>query len=153
MARGAATFVSAIFACVLAVVPVAARAQMSQDVAPDDTTDTAPQDKPPAAADDCLTKPAGQAPQGQRWSYRIERGTQRHCWYLHDKPERQAQPAATTTAAPKPAAKTADAPARPMAAPQPRPNSDARAELPAARGRTEPDAARSPQQGTLTSAD
>jgi hypothetical protein len=35
-----------------------------------------------AAADDCLSGPKGQTPEGSHWYYRIERGTKRHCWYL-----------------------------------------------------------------------
>jgi hypothetical protein len=35
-----------------------------------------------SAADECLTEPKGPAPQGKHWFYHIERGTQRHCWYV-----------------------------------------------------------------------
>ena len=34
-----------------------------------------------AEADACLSGPKGAAPQGERWYYRVERGTKRHCWY------------------------------------------------------------------------
>lgn len=34
-----------------------------------------------ADADACLSGPKGAAPQGERWYYRIERVTKRHCWY------------------------------------------------------------------------
>jgi hypothetical protein len=34
------------------------------------------------AADECLAKPNAVAPQGRHWYYRLERPTQRHCWYL-----------------------------------------------------------------------
>jgi hypothetical protein len=52
------------------------------------------------AADDCLTAPNTQPPQGSHWYYRIDGATQRHCWYLgpegqkvhHAEPE--VQPAA-----------------------------------------------------------
>ena len=33
-------------------------------------------------ADDCLSKPNAPSPQGTHWYYRIDRATQRHCWYL-----------------------------------------------------------------------
>lgn len=29
----------------------------------------------------CLSSPKGTAPAGERWFYRVERGTKRHCWY------------------------------------------------------------------------
>jgi len=34
------------------------------------------------AADDCLTKPNAAPPQGKHWYYRIDRITQRKCWFL-----------------------------------------------------------------------
>jgi hypothetical protein len=34
------------------------------------------------AADDCLAKPNAPAPDGSHWYYRIDRMTQRQCWYL-----------------------------------------------------------------------
>jgi hypothetical protein len=34
------------------------------------------------AADDCLTAPKAETPEGSHWYYRIEHGTKRHCWYL-----------------------------------------------------------------------
>ena len=36
-----------------------------------------------ALAADCLTKPSRDAPSGQHWYYRLDRGTDRKCWYLH----------------------------------------------------------------------
>src|SRR5690349_6641964 len=48
------------------------------------------------AADECLAAPKTGAPSGQHWYYRIDRATQRHCWYLGDKHEtvsRTAKPA------------------------------------------------------------
>ena len=36
-----------------------------------------------SAADDCLEKPNGPTPQGQRWYYRIDHANNgRQCWYL-----------------------------------------------------------------------
>ena len=34
------------------------------------------------AADDCLLKPNAVAPPGSHWYYRVDRATQRECWYL-----------------------------------------------------------------------
>jgi len=34
------------------------------------------------AADDCLSTPNSQPPQGSHWYYRVDGATQRHCWYL-----------------------------------------------------------------------
>jgi len=34
-----------------------------------------------ARADDCLTAPNSAAPQGSHWYYRLDRATQRQCWY------------------------------------------------------------------------
>jgi hypothetical protein len=36
------------------------------------------------AADDCLAAPKRASSPGQHWYYRIDRATQRHCWYLGD---------------------------------------------------------------------
>jgi hypothetical protein len=36
------------------------------------------------AADDCLAAPKSASSPGQHWYYRIDRATQRHCWYLGD---------------------------------------------------------------------
>src|SRR5690242_1107146 len=36
----------------------------------------------PAAADECLAKPNGPSPRGSHWYYRIDRASNRHCWYL-----------------------------------------------------------------------
>jgi hypothetical protein len=35
-----------------------------------------------AKADECLARPGASAPKGSHWYYRIERPTQRRCWYL-----------------------------------------------------------------------
>jgi hypothetical protein len=32
-------------------------------------------------SDECLTGPKATAPSGERWYYRVDRGTKRHCWY------------------------------------------------------------------------
>jgi hypothetical protein len=50
---------------------------------------------PYSAADDCLAEPKGDAPQGQHWYYRIERGTKRHCWYLRGQLEKSSRVASS----------------------------------------------------------
>jgi hypothetical protein len=35
------------------------------------------------AGDSCTAAPGAAAPKGQHWYYRIDRATQRRCWYLH----------------------------------------------------------------------
>jgi hypothetical protein len=60
------------------------------------------------AADECIAKPTGAAPQGQHWYYRVDRATKQQCWYLAAEgakiraPARQAA-SAERTPAPKPA--------------------------------------------------
>jgi hypothetical protein len=71
MPQRAAKFVSAIFAGVLAGVPLATA---SRSAAP--------------AAEDCLSSPNGEAPKGRHWYYRVDRATQQHCWYLRDQREK-----------------------------------------------------------------
>lgn len=126
MARGVARIAFAIFAGAVIMAPVAGKAQNAVDFPPDAAPEKAATDN--KTADDCLTAPSGEALQGQRWFYRTERGTQRHCWYLRDKAEQRASqpaPAMAISTAAKPIA------IAPRAAMPPRPNADARAELPA----------------------
>jgi hypothetical protein len=66
-----AKFVSAIFASLLAGMPLTT---ISHGAVP--------------AADDCLSKPKGLAPEGSHWYYRIDRASNRHCWYLGDQREK-----------------------------------------------------------------
>ena len=40
------------------------------------------------AADECLAKPDSQAPRGSHWYYRLDRATQRKCWYVAAEGER-----------------------------------------------------------------
>jgi hypothetical protein len=77
-----AKFVSAVFASFLASAPLATVSHSAT-----------------GAADDCLSGPKGQAPQGAHWYYRVERTTKRHCWYLAD----QRTPRSQTTAMNSPA--------------------------------------------------
>ena len=75
-----------------------------------------------ALAADCLTKPSRDAPSGQHWYYRLDRGTDRKCWYLHatvtgaaDAPAMELQSAHTQR---RQAAPAAEPPRRQAAAPQ-----------------------------------
>ena len=108
MSDRAAKFVSAIFASVLAG---ASLGGVANDAA--------------RAADDCLAAPKNETPEGSHWYYRIDRATQRHCWYLRAEGEKLSQTApADSSATAKPAASIAPSPMQPSVA-------DARAELPA----------------------
>lgn len=78
-----------------------------------------------AATDDCLAAPKGAAPNGQHWYYRLERATQRKCWYLHE---------------------TIAKPAAHVPGPTARSNSSARPAAPVETGRSEERAA--PPSGT-----
>jgi len=67
MQNRTAKFASAIVASVLAGAPLAT---VSHSAAP--------------AADECLSKPKGQAPEGSHWYYRVDHASKRHCWYLRE---------------------------------------------------------------------
>lgn len=49
-----------------------------------------------APAETCLKAPHGAAPHGQHWYYRLERPSQRKCWYLAEKGRKIAQRARST---------------------------------------------------------
>jgi hypothetical protein len=50
-------------------------------------------------ADDCLAAPDGEAAQSGRWHYRIDRATNRHCWYVKGD-DQEAAPLASSPAKP-----------------------------------------------------
>ena len=106
MPNRTAKFVSAIFAGLLAG---AAFATISHGTAD--------------AADDCLSGPKGETPEGSHWYYRIDRVTKRHCWYLREEGEKLSLAAPLKISPPRPSPK-ADATMQRSVA-------DARAELPA----------------------
>jgi hypothetical protein len=107
MPNRTATFVSAVFASVLAGISL----------------NTASYGATPAA-DECLSAPKGPAPQGSHWYYRVERGTKRHCWYLHELTEKVSQGVPSSVASPaKPTTPKAEPAIRGSVA-------NARAELP-----------------------
>jgi hypothetical protein len=101
-----AKFVSAIFATVLAGIPLAT---VSHGATP--------------AAEDCLAGPKDPAPRGSHWYYRIDRATKRHCWYLKDGAPSQSA-AANSSPSAKPVSPTAGGTTQ-------RSIADAHAELPA----------------------
>jgi hypothetical protein len=123
MSHRAAKFASAILASFLAN---AALPSISYSAAP--------------AADDCLSGPKDQTPQGSHWFYRVERGTKRHCWYLKDASDKlsQAAPANSAPAANPASPGTETAAQRSIA--------DAHAELPLPQTRFDPPPAESPAQ-------
>src|SRR6478735_8581715 len=79
MSNRTAKFLSALFASVLAGVPLG----------------TMPQG-PANAAEECLAAPKGASPEGSHWYYRIDHATKRHCWYLGQR-DKHAQAAARST--------------------------------------------------------
>jgi hypothetical protein len=107
MSSRTAKFVSAIFASLLASTPLAT---VSHGAVP--------------AADDCLSGPKGQAPQGGHWYYRVDRVTKRNCWYLGEEREKLSQ-----IAPPNPSQPARPVSPRPQAAMQPS-IAEAHAELP-----------------------
>jgi hypothetical protein len=111
MANRTAKCVFAIFASVVAGTPVTIVASSSA-----------------RAADDCLTEPQGQAPQGQHWFYRTEHASKQRCWYLRDTADKSAQADASADAA---APSQGNEPATSLSA------TDAYAELPSPRPRAE----------------
>src|ERR1700694_5945666 len=108
MQNRTAKFVSAIFASLLAAI---ALTTVSHGAEP--------------AADECLSGPKGQTPQGGHWYYRIDRGTKRHCWYLGEERAKLSPIAAPNSSHPvRPASPNPQAAMQPLIA-------DAHAELPA----------------------
>jgi hypothetical protein len=115
MSHRAAKFASAILASFLANAPLTT---ISYSTA--------------SAADDCLTEPKDQTPQGSHWFYRLEHGTKRHCWYLRDENDKLSQTAPTNILpAVKPASPNPQTTAQHSLA-------DARAELPLPQTRFDP---------------
>jgi hypothetical protein len=134
-----AKFAPAIVASLLASAPMAAISQSAT-----------------SAADDCLTAPKDQTPQGSHWYYRLEHGTKRHCWYLKGEGDTRSQAASpNSTASAKPVAPTTEKAAQGPALQGSVAN--ARAELRAPQTRSDPDAnvatGQVPAAASATSAD
>jgi hypothetical protein len=86
------------------------------------------------AADDCLNEPKHQTPPGGHWYYRIERPSQRKCWYLADEGQHVSQ-----SGSPRPLASSSPPPLPQQSAAAVKPSlADARAELPIATTPAEP---------------
>ena len=68
-----------------------------------------------AAAVECITEPNREPPEGSHWYYRVDRATDRKCWYLRALIQRTPEVPAVPAA---PAAMTQRASARPAVAPQ-----------------------------------
>jgi len=114
MSTRTAKFVSAVFAGVLASIPL-----------------TTPSQGETPAPDDCLSAPKGDATAGNHWYYRIEHGTKRHCWYLRAQGDRVSQGAPQNILpSPKPPPPQTETVVQ-------RSPADARAELPAQTNRDE----------------
>jgi len=111
-------FVSAIIVSFIAGAPFAA---MSQGA--------------PTTADNCLTSPKKDAPQGSHWYYRIEHPSNRHCWYLRG--EQAASSNASTNVSTPAAAKS---PSPNTVGAMPGAVANARAELMSSQMRGYPDA-------------
>jgi hypothetical protein len=102
MANRATKFVSAVFVGAIVGIPVPILAEDAGGTA--DASTSA----------DCLTTPNRESSSNQHWFYRTEHGTNRHCWYLRDQPDRLSQsasplstsPQTTSTTTPPAAAKT-----------------------------------------------
>jgi hypothetical protein len=92
---------------------------------------TAASDNAARAADDCLSGPKEQTPEGYHWYYRIDRATKRHCWYLREESDKLAR------AAPQDSAPSTNPVSPPKAATAQRSVADAYAELPPPQTRIE----------------
>lgn len=105
------------FGCALSLVSIAGFA-----IGADTPTET-----DAAKSSACLSGPKGAAPQGERWFFRVERGTKKHCWYTRANTSRNV--AARTPAAEPIEAADATQPAPPQPAPLQPSVANARAEV------------------------
>lgn len=78
-----------------------------------------------AQGGECLTEPKQETPKGQHWFYRLEHGTQRHCWYLRGESKGAAEKLTSSDLSPAPKAA-----ARQVGPQTPSSVADAHAELP-----------------------
>ncbi len=129
MSSRAARIASAVFAAILMGAPLTAILHVTAD-----------------AADACRTEPGDQTPDGQHWYFRIERPSNRQCWYLRGIDERPAQ-----TGLAQPSEKAVEPKAQTPAAQ--RLLADAHAELPWPQTRVEQNATGTPQRPQTVPAD
>lgn len=106
------------------------------------------------AAEECLAEPTGEKPDGQRWYYRFDRGTNRRCWYLKDANGNTRDAAAPIRATQQPAPWDFAQPAPPKLTPRRSDGpvartSDALAEAPQPRLRTDLAVRGTPKPQTL----
>jgi len=108
-----------------------------------------------AAAEDCLTEPTGEKSDAQHWYYRFDRGTNRRCWYLKDANATSRDGISPVRPTQQPAAWDFAQPAPPKLTPRrgdgpvSRTSSDALAELPQPRVRTDIDVRGTPRPQNL----
>jgi hypothetical protein len=92
MSNRTAKFVSAIFASLLAGVPLTT---ISHSALP--------------AADECLSAPKkAETPPGGHWYYRVDRATKRHCWFVAEERGKPARARPNSSPAAKPASPVAE---------------------------------------------
>jgi hypothetical protein len=138
-ALSASTWVASVVVVVVAATSAAVQtghAQISSifQAKPQETA----QPKAQAKADECLARPGATAPKGSHWFYRIERKSNRRCWYLGSASQK-VRPASSTERA-EPAERPAARRSVPIPAPAPselRADEETRAETPAASATTE----------------
>jgi len=129
MSSRAARIASAVFATTLMGAPLTAILHVTAD-----------------AADACRTEPGDQTPDGKHWYYRIERPSNRQCWYLRGIDERPAQTGLTQPSEKAVEPKAETPPAQRLLA-------DAHAELPWPQTRVEQNATGTPQRPQAVPAD
>jgi hypothetical protein len=137
MGNRTAKFISALFASVLAGVPLTAVSQNAP--IGQGATNTQNTQSAAGATDDCVASPKATAPQGQHWYYRVERGTKRQCWYLRDEGAKTAQTSAQTATAQTTAAQNTQSTAPKTVTPAPHSVQDARAEFTTQQSAAAPD--------------
>jgi hypothetical protein len=117
MVNRAGIIVSAIIVGAVVGIPASALARDAADVVTPDSGLAAG-----STPTDCLTTPSREQPQGQRWFYRLEPGTNRRCWYLRDNvPERASQAAMPRANTPQSTSQTFPPPPPGAATPGQRP--------------------------------
>ena len=131
----------------VAVMVIAASSLAVQPTRAQTTAQAKAQGKAQGKADECLSRPGAATPKGSHWYYRIDRPTNRRCWYLGPAGQKMVR-----QAAPAERAEPAERSAVPLPAPAPselRPDEQTRAETPAA-ARTDADSATTTAVSSVT---